>query len=109
MQDLARLLFVARVVDLTLTGGERGQRVHHLAWQERARLVSGDDAVAAEQCDEPRDAGGDETPAGLETVGHAQRIQVGQRAVATATQVGRVAEYLDVGDGVVWAGVDIVL
>ena len=106
VQDLARLLLVAQIAHATLPSGEGCQGVHQLARKERARLVSGDDAVAAEQCDEPWDTGGHQAPAGRKAVGHAQRLEIGHCSTTPTAQVGRVTDDLDLASGSSAGGLD---
>jgi hypothetical protein len=76
VQDLAGLLTVARVVDPALPRGQGGQHVHHQLRPERAGLVAGDQRVAAEQGDEPRDTRRQQPPRRVPVVRDAQRVQV---------------------------------
>ena len=89
VQDLAGLLLVARVVDAALARGQGPEGVEHEPGAEGPGLVARDEGVASEQRDEPRDAGGQQAPGGIERVRHAQPVQVGQRAAAAGGQARR--------------------
>ncbi len=91
MQDLARLLLVARVLDLALPCGQRRHGVEHQLRPERAGLVAGDQHVATEQCDEPGNPGCEQPPRAVLVVGDAQRVEIDDRSSATPRKVLRPA------------------
>ena len=97
VQDLAGLLLVARVVDPALARGQGAEGVEHEPGAEGPGLVARDQGVASEQRDEPGDAGGQQAPGGIQRVGHAQPVQVGQGAAAAGGQALGIGGHLHVG------------
>ena len=85
MHDLPRLGVDRRVLLACLQLGERVERAHRDLRPEEQRLQRRDRRVAPEHGHEPRHPGGEERAAKLARA-HAQRREIGDRAVERATK-----------------------
>jgi len=97
VHDLARLLRAGRIDGRALPPGECAQRAGREVGTEWQQHAGGPDRVPAEQRQEPRCAGGEESVARCERVGGGERVEVGEAAGDERAQPIITAAHLHLG------------